>query len=246
MEHEPLKLKQLFSKIKFLILDCLFPIFCYGCEKEGSYICETCRAALQFLPPSCIICTKIVFSQKKNPPGKTCRACRSHTYVDTFCSPFLFKNSLIRTLIHDFKYRRARFLAPFFAELFFEYMRYYRITLPERAILVPIPLSYKRERLRGFNQSLLVVEHLAKLLSSEYALDALGKAKETKPQAGLLGEERHENVRGVFYAKKLDKISGRVVVLFDDVKTTGATLEEAAQILREAGAQKIWVFTIAH
>jgi ComF family protein len=104
---------------------------------------------------------------------------------------------------------------------------------------VPVPLSKKKLRWRGFNQAEEIAKELANFLKIPLISDCLIKTKETKDQVELSEKERKENVKGAFYIKNKEKIAGKNVLLVDDVFTTGATMEEAAKVLNEAGSEKI-------
>jgi len=149
-------------------------------------------------------------------------------------------------MIHDLKYRRVRAHAPALAELLRSYLSYCRIAIPSGALLIPIPLHKKRERTRGFNQSLLIATALGEKLGMEVRGDILRKTKKTTPQMELSREERLKNMDGVFAVSDTSIVRNRTILLLDDVKTTGATLENAARVLRSAGAKRVWALTVAH
>lgn len=236
----------LFFRIKILLLDCLFPSFCRKCGKEGVLLCLDCRKELKFRPPVCFACGKIVPAEGRAPAGRTCRDCRGRTPVYAFLSPFSYQDPFIRTLIHDLKYKRMRAIALLFAALMQDYAAYYAVELPMDAIVSAIPLHKSRTRFRGFNQAAFIARYFAGFHGRSFIENTLFKIKKTKPQVGLLAENRRGNVRGSFLVAGSGEIAGKTIVLFDDVKTTGATLEEAAYILKQAGAEKIWAVTIAH
>ena len=132
------------------------------------------------------------------------------------------------------------------------------------AILIPIPLSRRRYRERGYNQAELICKELIKLDSNSninlrYGVDEkmernfslekniLIKIKETEHQANIKDRrDRLKNLVGSFYVKNPEVIKSKNIVLIDDVLTTGATLTEAKKILKQNGARKIIAFTIAH
>lgn len=113
------------------------------------------------------------------------------------------------------------------------------------AVLIPVPLHWYRQNLRGFNQS----EEIGKLISMKmdwkFIPDLLIKKKSTPPQVGLKGLSRRRNLNGSFSLNTKYKILNTDYVLFDDVYTTGSTLKEAIKALKGAGAKKIWGLTIA-
>ena len=103
-----------------------------------------------------------------------------------------------------------------------------------------------RKRVRGFNQSELIAARLSSLINLRAENHILRKNKKTAPQVGLSGEKRRNNIIGSFSVSNPESVKNKNVILVDDVKTTGATLEEAARVLKNAGAGKIWAVTVAH
>jgi ComF family protein len=117
-----------------------------------------------------------------------------------------------------------------------------RIRIPSGAVLVPVPLSAARERSRGYNQSAVLAEFLARALRIPLARALLHRRRDTVTQTALTPEERQANLRGAFAAA--GPVRG-LPVLVDDVFTTGATLAEAARALLEAGAGRVGGVTFA-
>lgn len=204
-------------------------------------MCWPCKSALKTIPPSCFYCHKLSF-----PIGRTCEPCRLHTEVYAFLSPFSYGDTIIKDLIHNLKYNRVRSLAEILADLLTDYLEKYNIQLPTGCLLVPIPLHKRRQRKRGFNQAGLIAKHLADRLNLELASGVLIKIRSTKPQIELRAEERRKNLTGVFAVVSPDLIKNKIIILLDDVKTTGTTLEEASLVLKSAGAKRVWAITVAH
>jgi ComF family protein len=113
--------------------------------------------------------------------------------------------------------------------------------------IIPVPLHYRRLRERRFNQSALLAQEIAKATGQNYVPDALLRTRHTKPQQGLKAKERDKNVHGAFAVNDghLKNVSGKNILLIDDVYTTGATLNECARILKAAKAASVNVLTIA-
>lgn len=109
--------------------------------------------------------------------------------------------------------------------------------------IVPVPLSMKRLRERGFNQSLLIARIVSKEKGIPMLIDILLKKKETPPQIGLSAKERLSNLKGAFEVK--GNIEGMRLLLVDDVMTTGATVTECSKELMKAGAKEVIVLTLA-
>ena len=237
----------MFHSLFSSILNLLFPLRCLGCGREGMVCCDQCRGALRFVAPSCVVCGRIAPATQRVLPGRTCKACREKSHLDGFWSPFRYETDpLVRDLIHVLKYGRYRAVAPFLANLLIEYCHTFRLTLPRNAIVIPVPLHRRRARVRGFNQSELVACSFASSFEVSVACDALRRAKNTIPQVALSRQRRLGNIRGAFVAQEPGVLCGRTVFLFDDVKTTGTTLEELAVVARQAGARMVWAITIAH
>src|SRR3989344_6085699 len=130
----------------------------------------------------------------------------------------------------------------------------YVIIIPYNAILIPIPLSSKRYRERGYNQAELLCENLVKLdenVNFKLEKNILIKQIDTKHQAHILNRsERLKNIVGSFTilytGKNIGLIKNKNIILIDDITTTGATLTEARKVFKQAGARKIIAFTVAH
>lgn len=228
-------------KLKNAILNLLFPIFCLGCRKEGAWLCAGCRNSLKYYPPTCFFCHKLSW-----PMGRTCKPCRHHTKIYAFISPFSYGDTIAKELIHSLKYNLIRGLAETLADLLENYLQRYKICLPKDALLIPIPLHPNRQRERGFNQAELVAKYLSNRLGLELAENVLKKNKSTKPQIELRAGERRKNLTGVFAVTSPDLIKNKTIILLDDVKTTGTTLEETAFVLKSAGAKMVWAITVAN
>ena len=114
-------------------------------------------------------------------------------------------------------------------------------------ILIPVPLHPRRERWRGFNQAELLGKMLAGNFAWQFRNDILMRHKNTKPQIGLKGAKRKENIQGAFEIVHKSKILNlkSKILLFDDVWTTGSTLKECGNVLKRVGAKKVWGLTLA-
>jgi ComF family protein len=150
----------------------------------------------------------------------------------------------LRTLVHELKYRGRRRLAARLAEELLATSSAQAV-LARNAVLVPVPLHPRRRRERGFNQSELLAAELARRLHLEVAPAALVRRKDTPPQAGLSAAARRRNVAGAFAVRRRAQVAGRVVVLVDDVLTTGATSLACARMLKEAGATEVRLLAVA-
>jgi len=154
----------------------------------------------------------------------------------------------LRELIHLLKYNGVRPAANVLGRMLAEAMEDLQPHFSEAEVLVvPVPLHFRKLRQRGFNQSELIARAAIKLKTSGFHLSAnlLERCRETTSQIGLSRHQRRENIRGAFKVAKPDEVSGREVLIVDDVFTTGTTVSECARILRRAGASKVYVATVA-
>ena len=111
-------------------------------------------------------------------------------------------------------------------------------------LIAAVPLSKKRLRARGYNQSALIAKELSAIMALPYVEHGISRSRETKSQVGLDPVARWHNVRKAFRADP-NEVDGHGVVLVDDLMTTGATLSACAEALDEAGARIIYGLTVA-
>jgi ComF family protein len=142
--------------------------------------------------------------------------------------------------IHRYKYRDRSDLAPVLGSLMAERAVRWRGRVD---VVVPVPLHWRRRRSRGYDQAALLAVAVARSLRLPARLRALRRVRQTKSQVELPHEERRKNVAGAFEARGI--AIGSRVLLVDDVRTTGATLEAASSVLREAGAREVHAFVLA-
>lgn len=149
-----------------------------------------------------------------------------------------------RHLIHAFKYNHKTHLRRPLALLTIELLKNF-IQDEKPELILPVPLHINRLRKRGFNQAVL----LGELLSREWKIPmerrTLLRLRRTEPQVYLSAAERLENVKNAFGLSETAVISGKRILLLDDVITTGSTVDECARILKKAGASRVSVITVA-
>lgn len=211
-------------------------------------------------PRSCLVCRKSLRA------GVLCEACRRtitlhRTLFYGQCGaarppfPYLlgaagnYENRALKTLIHALKFRGVKAAAEPLADLIEEYILSLKINL-DGHIVMPVPLSPKRFRARGFNQSECIARRLAERLGLRLETKRLVRTKHAKPQSETESvEERRNNIRGCFAVAGAGvgagTVNGKNIVLIDDVTTSGATFFGAAQVLRAAGAAKIFALAAA-
>jgi len=146
--------------------------------------------------------------------------------------------------IHQFKYAGRTHLADSLGPLLASFAKV-RMETTLECLTIPVPLHPKRLREREFNQSLLLARHVASLLGTELDFLSLRRIRYTQPQTGLRSEERKRNVRKAFEITNQEAVKGRIVLLVDDVTTTGNTLNECARVLKRAGSKGVFGLVLA-
>ena len=112
-------------------------------------------------------------------------------------------------------------------------------------IIIPVPIHKKRKAQRGYNQTQLIASKISKYVGIKLCDDVLIKSKNTIAQSKLNKNKRKQNIKGAFKILNSEKIQGKNILLFDDIYTTGSTVNECSKILTRAGAKRIGVLTIA-
>ena len=158
---------------------------------------------------------------------------------------FLFeKEGKVQNLIHSIKYNGNKELAYYLGQLFARELIQDK-ALSDIQIFIPIPLHNKKLKARGFNQSEYFANGMASVFGKEVNTRSLFRSKETETQTKKKRFERWENVSGVFEVNDLDALENKHVLLVDDVITTGATLEAAAQSLMQVKGLRLSVASLA-
>lgn len=180
-----------------------------------------------------------------------CGACQRLEPVFVRAAAYGSYEGGLRELIHLLKYEQVRPAAHVLGRMLGEAIA---LLVPQFSqnlpLVVPVPLHAAKLRQRGFNQSDLIAGVALKAAAlSGFVLplhaSVLERTRATVSQTGLTRHQRRENVRGAFRVPHPPGIAGRDVLLVDDVFTTGTTVSECARVLRQAGAQRVWVATVA-
>jgi len=152
-------------------------------------------------------------------------------------------DDLSKELIHQFKYYDKTILAPLLVRL----AQRSAAEFADADIIAPVPIHRNKLRQRKYNQAALLVKELGKVMDKPCNMELLQRAKETKSQVGLSSVMRRHNVRDAFIVnpKYAGLLVGKIVVLVDDVISTGATAHECARALKDAGAMAVYVLCIA-
>lgn len=210
------------KKVINSILNFFFPQKCIGCGEENSpptgALCRQCLGKIGF--PS-LIKNKNIFSASD------------------------YNDGVAKKAIWMLKYRGIKQLAEPLAELL--NTRCSTKITGRDWLVIPIPISKKRLKKRGFNQAELIAKEFTKKTQTYCLIDVLYKTRETPAQVSVKNrKERLGNLKGAFAVKNAHLIKDKNIILIDDVSTTGATIREARKVLRESGAKRVIAMVIAN
>lgn len=226
----------------------LFPSFCRLCREPlgGPGERVVCGACLDRLEPRsgplCVRCGRFLDTAAGEPVCGRCLEREPAYAVQRSCGLY---GGTLKDVILLFKYRRYAPLARPLARFADGCLGADGRLWDGADALVPVPLHPARRRERGFNQSRLLARELGRLRGLGLLDGVLVKVRNAPAQAGLKAAERERNVRRAYAARHPDRVAGKVLVLVDDVTTTGATLRECARVLVEAGAREVRAVTLA-
>lgn len=218
------------------LLNLLFPVTCVVCrssvlERRWGAACPGCWSQLiPVEPPFCLQC-----GEPAPAVEGLCGVCRKGEHAFDFArSAFLFTGPL-REIIHHFKYSDRVSLAKPLGHLLKNCLD--REPFAD-GLIIPVPLHYRRQRMRGFNQAELIAQYLGRPVAHRI----LRRSKNTPSQTGLSRSQRKRNLAGAFEVR--GRLSGTVIIV-DDVYTTGSTMNEISKTLKRAGAARVEVLTVA-
>lgn len=227
------------------ISDLVFPARCLGCGTPGAgALCGPCGSAIPARSrQECLVC------KRDRDDGSPCPQCRPHTMVDRLFIAGHADDPLLTRAIHAFKYEYLRALARPLADYLVRVLAHGHAahgTFAGNPLLIPVPLYPRRERERGFNQSALLARRVAAAVSMPYESAVLRRTRHTTSQVKTPTRwERLENMRGAFACARPELVADRDIVLVDDVCTTGATLDDCARALKDAGARSVAAVVLA-
>jgi ComF family protein len=218
-------------------LSLLFPRLCYACGnhllRNESLICTECYI---------LIPRTNYHLEGDNPVARLfwgrCKIEKAAAFS------FYNRDSRIRRLIHNLKYKGIK-------DIGFELGKIYGLTLEKSGftgdidLIIPVPLHPSKERSRGFNQSLLICEGISKVTGLPVDAKSLGRITKTSTQTKKSRYERWKNVEGTFSVDDQTGISGKHILLIDDVITTGSTIESCVTELLKAEGVKVSVAALA-
>ncbi|MBQ7603254.1 MAG: ComF family protein [Clostridia bacterium] len=240
-------LKTFFANTSFALSQLLFPsnIKCICCGRDlpsvlEVEICQNCLKNINFIDEnnSCKRCgAKLVGD------GSFCLDCMDKKRVFDAARCVCSYEGEAQKLIYGLKFGGKTYFAGTMSKLM---ANKYQSLDWDCDIVLPVPISKKRLKTRGYNQSLLLAKVISKTISKPLSDKVLLKIHDTHDQVGLGYDDRQNNLNGSIVANNKHLIKGKNVLLIDDVMTTGATANVCADVLFKAGAAHVYVLTFAY
>ena len=218
-------------------LDWLFPPTCGGCSQTGVTWCAACQnQVVRIAQPVCPRC-----GDPRPENDGPCPDCLAHPPEYEQLRSFAVFQGPLREALHRRPYHGDIGLGRPLSKHLIEY---YNDLKWDIDLVAPVPLSKKRMRERGYNQSGALGRPLAYAIQKPFETGALQRTRNTQSQVGLSAANRQKNVEDAFSAKR-EKVQGKVILVIDDVSTTGSTINACARALRLAGASAVYGLTLA-
>ena len=216
-------------------LDWLFPPTCGGCGQPGARWCEICHQNVKLISSPCRLCGQTIEL------GELCSRCEAQPPSLCAIRSWAEFDGPIRQAWHRVKYRRDMALADALAHPLSQMVRALAWPID---LIIPVPLSNKRMRERGYNQADLLAKPLAWDLQIDHSSKILLRDRDTRSQVGLTRVQRRDNVQNAFQALP-ERVFGKKILLVDDVATSGSTLNACADALLQGGANAVYGLTLA-
>jgi len=242
---QPLSTEKKRETASFLqrLLDKIYPHHCILCSSDSTHLdlCEGCQANLPRNQNACLRCAHPLETSHIQTRLICAHCLKSPLVIDHSIVPFLYQNP-ISFMVKQLKFHNQLAYAPLIAHLISQALQQEE-NLPQ--LIIPVPLHSKRLQQRGFNQSQQIAEHIAKQLNLNCRYDLVTRHKNTTSQTELNTALRQQNIKGAF--RVIKPIGAKRVAIVDDVMTSGATANELAITLKQAGIEEVqlWAFARA-
>ena len=217
-------------KIQEKILNLIYPQTCGICGKIATNsLCKKCEIELKKQEESQIIGNNKEEIENKN--------------FDELIYIFKYEGQ-IRKLILDYKFNEKSYIYLTFVNFLLKNKKIFE-KIKNYDTIIPVPISKKRNKTRGYNQSLLIAKEIAQQTNLELVNNCLIKTKNIIEQSKLNKEDRTKNIQGVYELKNKKMIENKKILLIDDIYTTGSTVNECSKILRKGNPSKIGILVLA-
>ena len=228
------------ARILTYTADIIFPRECFSCGAVGSWLCPSCCLSHPLIsPPSCPVCRKTTFA------GSVHASCKRLFPLDYFITAASLAHPVTRSLVYGLKYQGLCSAAPLLAALAFRACAMLPFPLsPSSAVCAPIPLSPHKQRSRGYNQSSLIARAFSTLSHLPFS-SLLDSFRPTRDQIGLTKSQRYINLDNAFRLSPSAPALPLMIVLIDDVVTSGATMGAAARTLRKHSGRPLTLIGLA-
>ena len=234
-------LRRLGRELGRSIAHAVCPEHCPGCGRESDGLCDACAARLEVRrPPWCTRCGEPLLA-----PGAACPGDHGRIRGIVVARAPLRYRGTAGSMVRRFKFERDPACAQFMSRAMADALRGWARGPGRRGIVVSVPLHRRKLRRRGFDQAAVLAEGVASRLRLRFRPRALVRRRDTLPQGDPRVTSRENNVAGAFAAGRTRAVRGRMVILVDDVCTSGHTGRACAQVLREAGARGVALLTAA-
>jgi len=229
------------------ILDILYPRRCVLChslcaskEAHDIDLCHACQVDLPLIENACYQCGIPLHNTQDQ---QRCGQCLQKTpEYDHVISIYHYQNPLI-WLIQQMKFKKKSGIANLLGHAMSAQLKQHKTSMPDA--IIPVPLHYKRQLERHFNQSEEIAKVVAKKLLCTLDTQYLERHLPSKQQSGLDAKQRKKNVRGIFRIKNKKQKNYNHIALIDDVMSTGSTVNEIARTLKKNGIEKVDVWVLA-
>ncbi len=243
-----LKNSRIFYAALDLFSSALFPEVCYFCGSsvtgEGSVICADCRNSIRIVSePFCDLCG-LPLSTFDDFASTICGRCLTKPPPYDKARYGVYYEQSVRTGITRLKFHSSLFNVRPIGELLVQAFNTHYSSERFDSI-IPVPVHRKRLISRGFNQAISVSKRLSESTGIFLDRTALVKSRDTAPQVGLPRSKRLVNLKNAFNISSPERISGKRILIIDDVSTTGATVSEAARAVRKVGAAYVAILVVA-
>lgn len=240
-------MKEKINKIWEFILGLLFPPVCLVCRKRIDtrenkfFLCISCLQKIKLNNTAfCPVCSRRLPENKKT---------RHQDSPFILAAAGFYGDEILDPLITLLKYQKIKQAAVPLGEILSRYLKdlfkNYELEIKD-FLIIPVPLHWQKKKQRGFNQSYLIAGQLSNNMGLPIENNILKRTKNTASQVELKDKEKREiNIKDCFIVEKPELLSGKNIILLDDVFTTGATMKEAALVIKKAGAKKVIGLVVA-